>query len=214
MRFLDERLGHAPVRAALTEFASVIGLLKTIVAGLIGVALGLAATWYAVGGSVTFGDAALGAWSGSPRAAYADADPYTRAIRARSGASPLSQAEGLTFFAARDDAGAQLDPRCDYVIGGAMPAARLWTLSSIDQDGKPVANEFDRNAISSVEVVRDQNGAFAVIAAANARAGNWLPIARSTPFILMLRLYDTTGSAAAGVMAREQMPSVRKGTCS
>ena len=51
-------------------------------------------------------------------------------------------------------------------------------------------------------MVRDQDGRFDVIASARARSGNWLPIAGDAPFQLMLRLYDTTGSAAAGVMSR------------
>lgn len=216
MRFLAGRAGpeQAPAYRAVTESASLIGLLKTIVAGLIGLALGLAATWAAVDGGVELGDVELGPWRGNPRAAYADTDPYTRAKRAHTGESPLSQAEGLTFVAARDDDGARLDARCDYVIGGSIPAARLWTLSSIDRDGRPIANATGRNAISSAEIVRDRNGSLEIVAAANARAGNWLPLARGENFRLMLRLYDTTGSAAAGIMSREQMPSVRKGSCS
>ncbi len=190
------------------------GLLKIIVAALIGATLGLSATWHALGGGVSFGFVELGPWRGNSRAAYADADPYTRAARARTGQAPLSQAEGLTFFASVDDQGQRLDSRCTYRIGGAMPAARVWTLSSIDRIGKPLANETGRNAISSVEIVRDQDGRFEVVMASAARAGNWLPIATVESFQLMLRLYDATGSAAAGVMAREQMPAITKGSCS
>ncbi|MFN3888998.1 MAG: DUF1214 domain-containing protein [Beijerinckiaceae bacterium] len=214
MRFLGRGPGHAAARAALTEFASLIGLLKTIVAGLVGLALGLAASWYAVSGGAAFGEIELGPWRSNPRAAYSDADPYTRATRAHTGESPLSQAEGLTFLASRDDDGHRLDSHCDYVLGGAIPAARLWTLSSIDARGAPVPNAIGRNAISSAEIVRDQDGRFEVIAAPGARAGNWLPLARGHSFQFMLRLYDTTGSAAAGVMSREQMPFIRKGSCS
>ena len=69
-------------------------------------------------------------------------------------------------------------------------------------------------SISSAEIVRDQDGRFEIAASANARAGNWLPLASGKSFRLMLRLYDATGSAAAGVMSREQMPTLRKGSCS
>ncbi len=190
-----------------------IGLFKTIVAGLVGVALGLAATWLALERGVAFGETHLGPWRANPRAAFADADPYTRAERARTGESPLSQAEGMSFIAARDSDGNRLDPRCDYVFAGPLPAARVWTLSSIDRAGRPLANPAGHNAISSVEVVRDQDGRFDVIASARARSGNWLPIAGDAPFQLMLRLYDTTGSAAAGVMSQDQMPSLRRAAC-
>ncbi|MBX9760961.1 MAG: DUF1214 domain-containing protein [Beijerinckiaceae bacterium] len=187
--------------------------MKTIVAGLVGVALGLAATWLALERGVAFGDTQLGPWSGNARAAFSDADPYTRAERARTGESPLSPAEGMMFLAARDSDGARLDPRCDYVFSGALPAARLWTLSSIDRDGRPVANPAGRNAISSAELVRDQDGRFEIIASSRARSGNWLPIAGDASFQFMLRLYDTTGGAAAGVMSDEQMPSLRRAAC-
>ena len=213
MRFLKAQAGRCG-RARRDGSSSLTGLLKTIVAGLIGAALGLGATWHALGGGVSFGFVELGSWRGNPRAAYADADPYTRAARARTGQAPLSQAEGLTFFASVDGQGGRLDSRCAYTISGAMPAARLWTLAALDRSGKPIANDTGRNAISSVEIVRDQDGRFELIVASEARAGNWLPVARSESFQLMLRLYDATGSAAAGVMAREQMPTIRKGSCS
>jgi hypothetical protein len=213
VRFLEESAGPCGGARRGYGTASLIGLLKTIVAGVIGVALGLTATWAALDRGVSFGEAELGPWRGNPRAAYSDADPYTRALRAQTGAAPMSQAEGLTFLAAQDDDGDRLDPRCDYTIGGATPAARLWTLSSLDRAGKPIANGAGRNAISSAEIVRDHQGRFEIVAAANARPGNWLPLAADEPFQLMLRLYDTTGSAAAGVLAREQMPFVRKGSC-
>jgi hypothetical protein len=191
-----------------------IGLFKAIVAGLLGLVLGLGATWLVLEREMHVGETHLGPWRTNPRAAFADADPYSRAERARTGASPLSQAEGMTFIAARDSDGDRLDPRCDYVFGGAVPAARLWTLSSINRAGWPVGNGTGRNAISSAEVTRDQEGRFEVIASAKARSGNWLPIAADAPFQFMLRLYDTSGSAAAGVMSQEQMPSLRRGACS
>ena len=139
MRFLWRGPGPCG-RAPRDGSSSLTGLLKTIVAALFGAALGLGATWYALGGGVSFGFVELGPWRGNPRAAYGDADPYTRAARARTGEAPLSQAEGLTFFATVDDEGARLDSRCAYTIGGAIPAARLWTLASLDRNGKPIAN--------------------------------------------------------------------------
>lgn len=189
-----------------------IGLFKTVIAALTGVALGLAATWLALERGVAFGEVHLGPWTAQPRAAYADADPYTRAAQARTGVSPLSQAEGMSFIADRDSEGARLDPSCDYVISGQTPTARLWTLSSIDPDGRPIANRSGRNAISSAEIVRDQDGRFEVIASANARPGNWLPLDEHGRFELMLRFYDTTGGSAAGI-SQEQMPTLAKVLC-
>ena len=190
-----------------------IGLLKAILAAVIGACLGLAATWLALERNVTFGETRLGPWIHNPRAAYADADPYTRAHRARMGDVPLSQGEGLLFFATASADGSPLDPRCDYVISGPMPPARLWTLSAMTPDGQPTQATATRTSISSAEIVRDHAGGFDIIASARARPGNWLPLPPTGAFVFMLRLYDTSGSAAAGVMTGDQMPGLRRGRC-
>lgn len=187
-------------------------LLKSIVAGLLGAALGLGATWFALERTRAFGAVEYGAWTSHPRAASSEADPYTRALIARNGEAPLSQAEGIVFVAERDSDGAPLDPRCDYVFASPTPPARFWSLTTLTPEGRPIANPAGRNAIVSYEVTRALDGDFTVIASARARSGNWLPIAPDRPFIFMLRLYDTAGSSAAGFGA-EQMPRLRRGAC-
>lgn len=159
------------------------------------------------------GDVRLGAWTHQPRAAYADADPYTRARRARDGVSPLSQAEGLSFIARRDASGEPLRPTCDYVIAGRPLAARLWTLSVLTPDGRPAHAPAGPASISSAEIVRDQEGRFMVLASAKARPGNWLALPDEERFVLLLRLYDTTGSATAGVLSADQLPTLRPERC-
>ena len=55
-------------------------------------------------GAFPFGAAHSGPWTSWPTAGSADADPYARAIIARQAATPLGNGEGLSFFAATDDA--------------------------------------------------------------------------------------------------------------
>ncbi len=189
-------------------------LIKSIVATLIGVALGLAATWAAVERGQRFGAVTTGPWVSWPKSAYRDADPYTRASIARTGEIPLSLAEGLFFLARNDATGSALDPRCDYVMGGAIPPARYWTLTAMTPKGALIPNNSDRYGLTSAEIVRAANGGFEVTISSRARPGNWLPTAPGAPYVLALRLYDTPASSSATALAASQMPSLRKGTCS
>ena len=79
-----------------------------------------------------------------PRAGSRDADPYTRAVNARTGGIPLGVGEGLVLRAAADDAGRALDARCAYRIGTTAPQARYWTLALYDETGRPVETPLGR----------------------------------------------------------------------
>ena len=63
-------------------------------------------------------------------------DPYSRAWLALDGAAPLGSGEGVSFVAREDQSGARLDARCDYIIAGAAPPARVWTLTVYDVNGR------------------------------------------------------------------------------
>ncbi len=191
-----------------------LSLLKSIVATLLGVALGLAATSAAVEHGYRFGAVASGPWLSWPKSAYRDADPYTRALLARTGEIPLSLAEGLAFFASHDETGAALDPRCDYIVGGAIPPARYWTLTAMSPKGGLIPNSSNRYGLTSAEIVRSSAGAFEITVSSHARPGNWLPVAPGADFVLALRLYETPASSAATAITASQMPSLRKGACS
>ncbi len=188
-------------------------LIKPLIAVALGIALGLAATYEAVDRGVDLAASHAGPWTDFPKAGSLDADPYTRAIRARTGETPLGLAEGLTFLARADNSGAALDPRCDYSVAGATPATRFWTLTALSPDGHPSAAQTGRRGLSSSELVRDANGGFAIVVAPQARPGNWLPIEPGQPFNLMLRLYDTPVSASAGALDASVMPSIARGHC-
>lgn len=188
-------------------------VLKYLLVVTLGVALGLAGTFLSVEEGLGFGAVRAGPWTGWPKTGSRDADPYARAARARSGEMPLGITEGLSFLARADDAGRPLDPRCDYVVSGATPAARFWTLTAMTPEGLLLDTRPRQYGFTSSEVVRGVSGEFAIAIASRARPGNWLPVAPDQPFILMLRVYDTTVSASASAIDASLMPNIRRQRC-
>jgi hypothetical protein len=199
----------------------VLHTLKMLVIAVAGLWLGLAGTYYAVergedggvGTSFLFGAVKAGPWTGWPKSGTRDADPYARALYARNGETPLGITEGLSFLARADSSGAPLNPACDYVLSGAIPPARFWTLSAATPHGKPLPTSSNRNGFTSSELLRRADGGFEIQISASARPGNWLQVNGGQPFLLMLRLYDTALSANAYSVVAQAMPSIVKEHC-
>ena len=175
--------------------------------------LGLAATFVAVEGDTGLGMLAAGPWRSYVKAGSPDIDPYALARFARSGEIPLALAEGLSFVATTDSDGSTLTGRCDYVFHGPMPAARYWTLTALSPQGGLIDNAAARYGFVSSEILRAENGDFAIVVAGHARPGNWLPMS-PRPFALMLRLYDTTLSNGSAALDLTTMPQIVKSRCS
>ena len=103
-------------------------LFKLIITALIGLGLGLGATYHAVErgqAGLIFGGAKAGPWTSWPKTGTREADPYARALFARNGETPLGLTEGLSFIARVDSDARPLKPACGYIVKGAVPAARL-----------------------------------------------------------------------------------------
>lgn len=156
-----------------------------------GLALGLLATLILLNSGYGFNPLRAGAWTAWPSIGGPNADPYARAVLARSGEAPLGRDQGLVFLATEDSAGETLDGACEYAIVDPIPAARYWTLSMAAPDGRLIDNPTGRFGFSSVDVLRREGGAFTISVARNARAGNWLSPGEARRFVLLLRLYDT-----------------------
>jgi hypothetical protein len=62
-------------------------------------------------------------------------------------------------------------------------------------------------------VTRDSAGDFTIVIAREARPGNWLPVAPGRPFVLLLRLYDTSLSASSSALGADIMPNIARGRC-
>ena len=174
--------------------------------------LGLGSAYWAVSGDYPFGKVRVGAWQATPRAGSREADPYARAVLARTAEIPLAIGEGLTLTAVADDAGRPLDSGCAYRIGRTTPQARYWTLTLYDAEGRPARSELQRSGFTSAEVLRDNDGGFSVMISREAMAGNWLRAPEGGRFGLSLRLYDTPVAATATLDPRT-LPSVERLEC-
>lgn len=194
--------GDEPLRATT-------GLLYALT---IGALLGLALTWWTLGGGPGFSAIKVGPWRAWPQAGTQNADRYARASLARSGDLPLGAGEGLSFSTTRDSSGQPLDGRCIYRIETIAPPGRWWTLTLYDEGGSLVANPADRYGFTSAEVLRRGDGAATVMVGRDALPGNWLP-SGSGRFSLSLRLYDTPISAGLAPTETVAMPTVVREAC-
>lgn len=186
-------------------------LLKIVATGTVGIMLGLLITIVSL--SPDARGLVAGPWRGAPRDGAVDTDPYTLASIDRAGTLPLGAAEGLSFVAATDSAGASLSPACDYAVTGAMPTARFWTLGALTPDGFAIPNAALRLAFTSAEILRQNHEPVLITVSTEARAGNWLPIGKAAPYVLALRLYDTGLSAVGSTFSATTLPRIEKVRC-
>jgi len=187
-------------------------LIDIAIAVAIAAALGFATAWYAVDRGFLFGGLSVGPWEAWPGAGSPDADPYSIARLARTGEVPLGAGEGLAFTAVADQDGTPLAGNCTYRLDGQTPAARLWTLTAYDGNGRLMANAARRTGFHSREILRRQDGSFFISVSGRAQAGNWLPLSTDGPFSLVFRIYDTpltTGGEASDTM----MPQIVREDC-
>ena len=162
-----------------------------------GLALGLFATWAALDAGYGFGAIVAGPWTAWPQTGAPDIDPYARAALARRGEAPLARELGVSFVARTDSSGEPLDGRCDYRISSPTPPARFWSLGLFDLKGAPLANDAQRYAYTSGEILRREGGGFDVEVARSARPGNWLSPGKARSFVIALRIYDPSVDVAA-----------------
>ncbi len=181
-------------------------LIDIAIAIAIAAALGFASAWYAVDRGFVFGGLSVGPWEAWPGAGSPDADPYSIARLARTGEVPLGAGEGLAFTANTDQNGIPLTGNCTYRLDGQTPAARLWTLTTYDRNGRLMANAARRTGFHSREILRRQDGSFVVSVSSRVQPGNWMPVSSDGPFSLVFRIYDTPlttgGEASDTIMPR------------
>ncbi len=190
-------------------------LLATLYTFLLAAIIGLGSTWFALTHGAGFDTLEIGSWTARPRAGTTEIDPYARAAIARNGALPVALGDGVAFVARHDDRGRPLDGRCDTIVSGTTPAARYFTLTLYDPEGRLVANSVARQGFTSEELVRNQDGTFTVTVAPRARAGNWLPTGGVERYVLVLRFYDTSVGVATRAEREAPMPAITAtGACS
>ncbi len=172
-------------------------------------------TLRAVTGVERFGGLEVGLWTAFPNFGTPNADPYAKAIVARTGSLPLGAAEGVRFFAEKDSEGRGLIFGCDYVINGPSPPARLWTLYASANDEVPLAaNPSWPTVLHSRQIVRFTGNDVDITVAPSARPGNWLAVKSARPgaYHLILSLYDTPVASNAGLVDMK-FPDIRRTGC-
>lgn len=188
-------------------------LLGTLFALVVAAVVGLGATYLALTRGAAFGALTIGTWTAWPKTGTADAEPYARAMIARTGQLPVALGDGVSFTAQADDNGKLLDGRCDVAISGITPAARFWTLTLYNSDGELVANSVNRYGFTSQEIVRQADGSFEISAGPRANTGNWLPTGGIERYSLVLRLYDTAVGVSTKAGREIPMPAVNTRSC-
>lgn len=181
---------------------------------MVAAAIGLGATWLTLTRGIAFGSLTIGAWTAWPKSGSVDIDPYARATIARTGELPIGAGDGVAFYAHTDDTGNAFDGRCTYVVSGMTPAARYWTLTLYDAQGRLVANTIDRHGFTSAEILREAEGRFVINVGPRARSGNWLPSGGIEQFVMVWRLYDTPIGVASLTTKKGPMPAVVRKSCS
>jgi hypothetical protein len=179
----------------------------------IAAAVGLSMTWAVLTRGTPFGALTIGTWTAWPKNGTADIDPYARATVARTGELPIGSGDGVAFYTRSDDSGRSLDGRCEVVVSGTTPAARFWTVTLYDVEGRLIDNSLKRNGFTSQEIVRHPDGSFEILIGPRARPGNWLPTGGVERYVLAFRLYDTPVGVATRAGREAPMPAVNVKAC-
>jgi len=184
-----------------------------LLAVAVGVVSGLGLTWLASAGALGFGTVKIGAWTTWPKSGTPEADPYSRAFYARSGELPLGSTDGIAFTATADDNGAALNGRCDIHIAGRMPAARFWTLTLYDGQGRLIENASERHGYTSAEVLWKPDSQIEIVLATRARGGNWIPTGGRERVSAVLRFYDAPIGLTGRSSNTVELPAVWQEFC-
>lgn len=188
--------------------------LLLLIVALAGLAGGLGLTWFAVAGQHDMPQKVLQGWAFNPRIGAADIDPYSRARLFHEGELPLASGEGFALRARADHEGQPLSRRCAYRLVSPFPAARYWTVTLTDGQGRLIANLAERHGFTSAEIVRPAEGPFSISIGPEPLAGNWLPTGREPgPFLLTIRFYETPLAATATQLDVRALPRLTRIGC-
>lgn len=174
---------------------------------------GAASAWFMIDRGFGFGAVDVGPWTAFPDRGTSAADPYSRARFARQGYLAIGQAEGIVFTAMRDSLGLPLSAACGYQVEGPIPASRLWTLHTAQQEnGELETNVSAGGALHSIAILRREDGSFDIPVSRHPSPGNWLRVSGSGEFAMVLTLYDTAVATTSRAVDVE-LPLIRRLAC-
>jgi hypothetical protein len=189
-------------------------VLRGIAALVLGVALGLGATWFMLDRAIATGGVSNGPWSTSLTIGAPEAGPYVRAAVAVAGLLALDRREAVYLTAYTDSDGRPLDGRCRYRLeGGALPA-RWWSITAYGADHFLIPNDQKTYSFTSDDATRLNNTIYIVHLSSTPPAGQggWIPVREGEPFSLTLRLYNPR----EGTLERLRtvpLPRIRRESC-
>lgn len=187
------------------------------IAFFIGIVLigGIGSSWYMVSAGSSLSTHTLGPWVAWTSEAAADADPYTRAMAARSGRLNISSEIAATYTATTDATGVRLHSSCEYRIAGQDLDANWWSITVFDQDGRLIPNAAERYAYTRETVALRPSGDFVVTLARDARPGNWLPTGGAGRLAVILHLLEPSNAFHDGqtINTSTLLPTIERVRC-
>lgn len=187
-------------------------IFNLFVALTIAIVTGIGSVWLVVRDGAGIEVVRDGPWESWISAGNPNADPYTRAMLARSGRIPMASAEAIYFRTTTDSSGERLSGKCTYLIHGKSLDSRWWTLTVTDENDRLITNLANRYALNSVHILRNNDGGFNIQIAPTARSGNWIPSGDRDALTLTLRLYDTP-MISNGNITEPGLPRIVRGNC-
>jgi hypothetical protein len=185
-------------------------LLKLLACLIIGIALGIGATWFAVRG-MTFGAVSDGPWQMSLLTGSNHSGPYLRANVAMHGLFALNRSEAIYYTADHDSGDQRLDGNCIYRIEGTEPDARWWSITAYGPDDYLMKNKYKLWSVSGATVQLKSDSTFAITASKHRAPSNWIPVTKGR-FSLTLRLYNP-GARVVADPAHAKVPTITRVVC-
>jgi hypothetical protein len=178
---------------------------------IVGIMLGMFATWSTVIRGNKSGGISNGPWRTNLYAGSSQGSPYLRAYIAVHGLLALGREETMYYTATGDSDGDGLDGNCIYRIEGRDPPTRWWSITAYGADDFLIPNPADRYSVSMNSVARRADGAFAVTLSNAQAESNWIPVAAGR-FDVTMRLYNPQPTVITDP-AHVTLPTIRKGAC-
>ena len=179
----------------------------------LGLGSGIFSAYYVIRQGVRTAEFSVGPWQSFREITINEINPYALAHTAGFGNLKLANFEALYFIARKDEDNRALSGRCEYVVEGKNPDARWWSLTVYDQRGRLFDNPAERYSFNNTNLPVNKNAHYKIALAANARAGNWIPIQADKPFLLMLRLYSP-GISSIRDVNEISFPKIKRVDCS
>lgn len=188
------------------------GLVAFVAFCFIGTLLGLITAQHAISGRYGLVAETKGAWSVWPGATSPRVDPYTRAHHLNYGLVPTNRFDTVEYEAKTDDSGRTLDEDCTYLVKGAMPQARWWSVTALASGDTAEASGDPRSGLVSGQIVYEADQSFRIAVSEELQAGNWLRPPANEELVLLLRLYSPATEVLRQPLAAD-LPSIERQVC-